>query len=133
MTLRHLPPAFDTLPIAKAAIVDSIVFCTVVPEDDSGSIVGSSIVDQSRAVFAKLGEVLEECGSSLERVAHVTVYLTDIADRGGMTEVWREVFADTLPARATIGVASLAHPDMKIEITAVAHVSTPRPADARIQ
>ncbi|NJP97071.1 RidA family protein [Nonomuraea sp. FMUSA5-5] len=121
MPVRHLPPAFDTLPIAKASIAGSLVFCTVVPEDDSGAIVGASIVEQARVVFAKLAETLKECGCELGAVVHVTVYLPDIADRGGMTQVWREVFPDTPPARATIGVSSLAHPDIKIEITAIAY------------
>jgi enamine deaminase RidA (YjgF/YER057c/UK114 family) len=39
-----------------------------------------------------------------------------------MIVAWREAFGDQPPARATIGVAALAHLDMKIEITAIARV-----------
>ena len=122
MTLNLVPGDIEGLPIARAAIVGNLIICTIVPDDETGQILDGTALVQSRLVFANLSRLLEDCGSSLARVAHVTIYLPDLADRDSMTVAWREAFGDQPPARATIGVAALAHLDMKIEITAIAHV-----------
>ncbi len=120
MSVTIVPGDRPDPPIAKAVIVGDLLIVTVVPDDDSGAITAEPALAQSRRVFSNLARVLDECGSSLHEVAHVTVYLPDLADRAAMTEAWLDAFPDTFPGRATIGVAALAHPDMKIEITALA-------------
>lgn len=71
-------------------------------------------------VLDNLRETLEEAGSGLEHVAHLTIYLTDI-DRLGFSEVYREYFADgAVPVRCAVGVAALARPEMLVDVTAIA-------------
>lgn len=116
----------DHPPIAVAAMTTDTVICTAVPEDHQGAIPAEGITAQSHRVFSNLTRVLEQAGSSLGQVLHVTVYLVRIADRAAMTAVWQEFFPPPYPARATIGVKELGHPDMLIEITAIAHRGTAR-------
>lgn len=85
------------------------------PVDKSTDIKG-----QTRQVLEKMEQLLDELGSSKSRVLTVSVYLTDMALRDGMTEAWTEFFApEELPARATIGVSDLG-PGVLIEIVATA-------------
>ncbi|HWL60135.1 MAG TPA: RidA family protein [Microbacteriaceae bacterium] len=117
--IELVQPERPVPPIATAAIHGDTIYCTVVPEEADGSILPGDITEQAEKVFANLAALLTSLGSSLERVLHVTVYLPDIADRGGMTEVWERTFAPVYPARATVQVG-LAHPDMRIELTVIA-------------
>lgn len=111
------------VPIARAAIADRFIICTVIPQESDGRILRPDIIVQTRKVFENLDELLRSLGSRLSDVLHVTVYLTDISNRDLMTEVWQEVFSPLFPARATIGVNQLAHPDLLIEVTATAFIT----------
>jgi 2-iminobutanoate/2-iminopropanoate deaminase len=93
----------------------------VVPVDRDGRLVGGDdIVDQARAVFANLAEVLAAGGAGLADVVKVTVFLTDIADRPGINPVRQEAFGAVRPASTLVEVSQLAIPGAKIEVEAVA-------------
>ena len=96
----------------------------VVPVDRDGRLVGGDdIVDQARAVFANLAEVLAAGGAGLADVVKVTVFLTDIADRPGINPVRQEAFGAVRPASTLVEVSQLAIPGAKIEVEAVAVVA----------
>lgn len=96
----------------------------VVPIDAAGRLVGGDdIVDQARAVFANLAEVLAAGGAGLADVVKVTVFLTDIADRPGINPVRQEAFGAVRPASTLVEVSQLAIPGAKIEVEAVAVVA----------
>jgi 2-iminobutanoate/2-iminopropanoate deaminase len=81
----------------------------------------NGIEAQTRRCFEKLDDILQAGGSSLDQVLRVTVYLTDLkAQQGPMTAVWREVFPNDPPARATVQVAALSGDDKLIEIDVIA-------------
>lgn len=52
----------------------------------------------------------------------VQVFIVDAADARGMNEVWREVFSEPFPCRATVVVKELLSPGMRIEMVATAHL-----------
>jgi enamine deaminase RidA (YjgF/YER057c/UK114 family) len=120
MSIELRPPSHSELPIAAAAIGGGLVFVTVVPDEEDGTIRPEGIEYQSRLLIANLERTLRESRSSLRSVLHVTLYVTDVRHREAFTQVWIDTFAPDFPARATIGVAELAHPDMLLEISAVA-------------
>ena len=96
----------------------------VVPIDADGRLVGGDdIVDQARAVFANLAEVLAAGGAGLADVVKVTIFLTDIADRPGINPVRQEAFGAVRPASTLVEVSQLAIPGAKIEVEAVAVVA----------
>jgi 2-iminobutanoate/2-iminopropanoate deaminase len=110
-----------------AAILGDTLYTTIIPTGVDGDVVGDDIETQSRVLLDNLRDVLEAAGSGLEHVAHLTIYLTDIArDRLGFNEVYREYFSQgRIPVRCAVGVAALARPEMLVEVTAVAAVPAP--------
>jgi 2-iminobutanoate/2-iminopropanoate deaminase len=95
----------------------------VVPVDGEGRLVGGDdVVEQARAVFRNLGEVLAAGGATFADVVKVTVFLTDVDDRPLINPVRQEVFGAARPASTLVEVARLAVPGAKIEVEAVALV-----------
>ena len=83
--------------------------------------VRKDIAAQTRAVIENIGVILQEAGSGLEELVDLTVFLVDMADYAGMNEVYNEFFdAESGPARTTVAVHQLPHPNLLIEIKAVA-------------
>jgi hypothetical protein len=72
---------------------------------------------------------LASAGATLDDVAKVTVYITDIDDFDAIHEVRREFFMNTLPASTMVEVSKLVHDDMLIEIEAVPKLN---PGDVRL-
>lgn len=89
-----------------------------------GSIESHDIEAQCRSVFANVRAVLEDAGSSWERLIDVTVYLTNMkADFPTYNRLWAEHFTDPLsrPCRTTVEVSSLPTP-IAIELKCVATI-----------
>lgn len=77
--------------------------------------VGGDIKTQTRQVLANIGAVLEEAGLTYSDVVECSVFLDDPRDFAAMNEVYRTVFTEAPPARATMR-AKLMNPIHKIEI-----------------
>ncbi|MDT4887843.1 putative aminoacrylate peracid reductase RutC [compost metagenome] len=60
---------------------------------------------------------MERAGKTLDDVAQVLIYMTDVADMPAIDAVYREFFKAPWPNRSSAGVA-LVVPGMKIEIVA---------------
>ncbi|HEV8019344.1 MAG TPA: RidA family protein [Steroidobacteraceae bacterium] len=82
---------------------------------------------QTRAVLENIRDILASAGAALADVVEVSTYLVNMADFGGYNEVYSEFFVSGGPARTTVAVAQLPHPQLLIEIKAVAY----RPALTR--
>jgi 2-aminophenol/2-amino-5-chlorophenol 1,6-dioxygenase alpha subunit len=75
---------------------------------------------QTRACIENVKTILEEAGSSLEKVLDVTVYLTDMqGDFQRFNKVYGEYFGTIQPTRTTVGVDSLPTP-IAIELKVIA-------------
>lgn len=72
----------------------------------SGQLV-DGVENQIQRVFANLKAVAEAAGASLDSVAKLTVYLTDLANFARVNEAMAQYFSQPYPARAVVGVASL--------------------------
>lgn len=84
--------------------------------------VEKDIKAQTAAVLNNIRVILQAAGADLKDVVDMTVYLVDMADYAGMNAVWNEHFLDkvTGPARTTVAVHQLPHPNLLIEMKAVA-------------
>lgn len=98
----------------------NLLFTTHIPLRADGSIETGDIKTQSIATLESLKNSLEKAGSSLADVMHLTIYLTDINERPAFNEVYCSYFKKPYPVRCAVGVAALADPDMKVEVTAIA-------------
>jgi len=81
---------------------------------------------QTAAVLNNIRVILAAAGADLADVVDITVFLVDMADYAGMNAVWNEHFADklTAPARTTVAVHQLPHPNLVIEMKALALLPT---------
>jgi 2-aminomuconate deaminase len=76
---------------------------------------------QTRAVLENIRDILAGAGAALSDVVEVSTYLVNMADFSGYNEVYSEFFGYEGPARTTVAVASLPHPQLLIEVRAVAY------------
>ena len=106
---------------SQAVIHNDIVFVSgQLPIDPvTGEKKVSSIEDQTLLVLNNLKAILEEAGSSIDRVLKVTVYMSDISLWGRLNAVYSEFFKDHRPARAVVPTKDL-HFGFQVEIEAIA-------------
>ena len=79
------------------------------------------ITAQTRAVIENIRDILAAVGAGLDDLVQVTSYLVDMADFAAYNEVYAEYFTESGPTRTTVAVHQLPHPDLLIEIQAVAY------------
>ncbi|MGH8508772.1 MAG: RidA family protein, partial [Gammaproteobacteria bacterium] len=90
--------------------------------DANGNIVDYDIEIQCRAVFENVRTVLEEAGSSWDRLVDVTVFLTDLKrDFETYNRVYAQYFTDHGPCRTTVEVNRLPTP-IAIELKCIATI-----------
>src|SRR3954471_2864097 len=77
---------------------------------------------QTRVVLENIRDILAAVGAGLEDLVSVTTYLVSMNDFGGYNEVYGEFFDESGPARTTVAVHQLPHPQLLIEISAVAAI-----------
>jgi 2-aminomuconate deaminase len=76
---------------------------------------------QTRAVIENVRDVLRSVGAELRDIVEITSYLVNMNDFAGYNEVYGEYFDFDGPARTTVAVHQLPHPQLLIEIRAVAY------------
>lgn len=72
-----------------------------------GKIEAADITGQTEQVFANIKAILDEAGYSFADVVKSTVFIADIADFGGMNEVYKKYYQTECPARSAFAVKSL--------------------------
>jgi 2-aminomuconate deaminase len=77
---------------------------------------------QTRAVIENLRDILASEGAGLEHLVEVSTFLVSMNDFGGYNEVYAEFFSAEGPTRTTVAVHQLPHPQLLIEIKAVAYL-----------
>ena len=91
---------------------------------DTGLLAGNTVTEQTQQAVANLKAVLEEAGSSLDRVIKTTCFLTDMNDFAAFNAVYEKYFPQR-PARSCVAVAALPKGALA-EIEAVALVREDR-------
>lgn len=90
-------------------------------DPSTGKMVVGGIEEQTRRVLESMKGILEEAGSSLDKVVKTTVYLKETALFKEMNAVYSTFFGDHKPVRSTI-VCGFMRDDVLVEIDAVAEV-----------
>jgi 2-iminobutanoate/2-iminopropanoate deaminase len=85
----------------------------------TGAIVGTTIQEQTRQCLTNIQAILEEAGSSLDKLVSVTVVLADEEDFAGMNEEWLKWFPSNPPARQGAKLPARI-PGLKVSIAAIA-------------
>lgn len=88
----------------------------------AGEIVSYDIELQCRSVFQNIRYILEDAGSSWDKIIDVTVFLTNMkADFPVYNRIYAEYFADNQPCRTTVEISSLPTP-IAIELKVIATI-----------
>lgn len=94
-------------------------------EIDNDGNVKLSIKEQTRAVIKNIEKTLKVAGAELSNLVEISTYLVNMDDFSGYNEVYGEFFnAANGPSRTTVAVHQLPHPNLLIEIKAVAYLET---------
>jgi 2-iminobutanoate/2-iminopropanoate deaminase len=110
------PPAYSQA-VKAAGLV--FVSGTAPTDPATGSFKGSTIQDQTRQCLANIQAILEEAGSSLDKLVSATVVLADEDDFAGMNEEWLRWFPSNPPARQGAKLPARI-PGLKVSIAAIA-------------
>lgn len=94
--------------------------------DEKGELVSEDVGDQTRYAFERISRILREAGSSLDDVVKSQIFVTDISYLPTVSPIRNEYFAKSKPANTLVAVNALAHPGCKVEIEAIAAVSSPK-------
>ncbi len=111
-------------PYSQGNILGNLLFTSgQVPLDPTtGEIVGKTIEEQTKQVFENLKAILEEAGSSLDKVLKTTVFLDDMKDFAAMNGVYALYFTEgSYPSRSAFEVAKLPK-DALVEIEVIAYI-----------
>ena len=113
-------PMEEALGYSRAVVKGGWCFVSGVTGYDYASMeMPEDVASQARNCVATIEGVLAEAGFALADVVRVTYILTDIADMEAVRPVLRATLGEARPA-ATLLVAGLARPEMKIEIEVTA-------------
>lgn len=81
-----------------------------------------NIETQTREVLKNIDRNLQKVGASLKDVVDVSTFLVNMNDFAGYNKAYAEFFnAATGPARTTVAVHQLPHPDLVVEIKVTAY------------
>jgi len=98
-----------------------------VAQDATGSVMGKGdIRAQTRQVLENIRTVLAAAGGTMDDVARVTVYVTDMSGLAQIHEVRGQYFRRPYPASTLVEVKRLVKPEYLIEIDAVAVIPADR-------
>jgi 2-iminobutanoate/2-iminopropanoate deaminase len=109
-------------PYNHAVRVGDLLFCAgQIPIDPAtGNLVTGDIKAQTERVLQNVKAILDDQKLGFANVLKSTVFLTDLANFGGMNEVYAKHFTADFPARSTIQVAALPK-GASVEIEVIAH------------
>ena len=80
------------------------------------------IKEQTKAVLENIKDYLATEGATLDDVVDITTFLVNMNDFAGYNEVYGQYFnAENGPARTTVAVHQLPHPNLVVEIKAMAY------------
>ena len=90
--------------------------------DAQGNILSYDIAAQCHSVFKNIKTIVEDSGSSWDKIIDVTVFLTNMKDDfKTYNKIYAEYFKDNQPCRTTVEILSLPTP-IGIELKVIATI-----------
>ena len=77
---------------------------------------------QTAAVINNIDALLKSMDASINDVIDITTFLVDMKDFKGYNRIYGQFFNHTGPTRTTVAVHQLPHPNLLIEIKAIAYL-----------
>ena len=116
--LEYIGKPVRGIPVSSAVKISKSVFVSGMPAFDSGGkLAVGDFPAQMKQVMENLTRVLKESGTDWSRVVKTNVYLTRAGDFSEMNRIYGSYFeSGRFPARTTLIVSALPHPDFLLEI-----------------
>jgi 2-iminobutanoate/2-iminopropanoate deaminase len=111
------PPATYSQAVKAAGLI--FVSGTAPHDPATGAIKGTTIQEQTRQCLTNISAILEDAGSSMDKVVSATIVLADEDDFPGMNEEWLKWFPSNPPARQGAKLPARI-PGLKVSIAAIA-------------
>ena len=111
------PPAAYSQAVKAAGLV--FVSGTAPIDPATGAIKGATVREQTRQCLTNIAAILEEAGSSMDKIVSVTIVLADEEDWAGMNEEYVVWFSADPPARQGAKLPARI-PGLKVSIAAIA-------------
>ncbi|MBW8908808.1 RidA family protein [Mesorhizobium sp. RCC_202] len=91
--------------------------------DREGQVVGKGDMRaQVRQTLENIKAVLAAVGGEMADIVSLTQYATDIERFMASGDIRKEFFSEPYPVTTTVQIVRLYHPDLQIEITAIAEI-----------
>jgi 2-iminobutanoate/2-iminopropanoate deaminase len=88
-------------------------------DPQTGEVAHGDLEAEATLTLKNLETVLNDCGSSLDNVLKITVFLSDMDDFGPFNEIYKRFFKIDYPARTCVQAGRLPL-GIKVEIDAIA-------------
>jgi 2-iminobutanoate/2-iminopropanoate deaminase len=111
------PPPMYSQAVKAAGLI--FVSGTAPTDPATGAFKGTTIQEQTRQCLTNIQAILEEAGSSMDKIVCVTVVMADEEEFGGMNEEWMKWFPSNPPARQGAKLPARI-PGLKVSIAAIA-------------
>lgn len=79
-----------------------------------------SMLSQATIALEKIEALLQAAGASMDDVARLTCYVTDIGKRAELSTARKRFFRGDFPCSTLVEIAGLAQPELLVEIDAIA-------------
>lgn len=107
-------------PYSQAIEVNGMIYTSgVIPVDPKTGDIPDTVEAQAVQALSNMTNLLNEAGTSMEKVIKTTVFIKDMNDFAKINEIYARFFTGIYPARSCVEVARLPK-DVLIEIEAVA-------------
>jgi reactive intermediate/imine deaminase len=115
--LEYIGKPVRGIPVSSAVKVGKFVFVSGTPGYDKGKLAVGDFTAQMKQVMENISSTLKASGTGIERVVKTNVLLMRAADFDEMNRIYSSYFPEgKYPARTTVVVAGLPHPDFLLEI-----------------
>jgi len=111
------PPPTYSQAVKAAGLV--FVSGTAPTDPQTNAIKGTTIQEQTAQCLTNIQAILEEAGSSLDKIVSATIVLADEDDFAGMNEEWLKWFTSNPSARQGAKLPARI-PGLKVSIAAIA-------------
>lgn len=106
-------------PYSQAIKVGELLFTSgVIPVDPATGAIPEGSAAQAEQAFKNIKNLIEDAGSSMDKVIKTTVFIKEMDDFGAINEVYAKYFTEPFPARSCVEVARLPK-DVMLEVEAI--------------
>jgi 2-iminobutanoate/2-iminopropanoate deaminase len=116
--LEYIGKPVRGIPVSQAVKVGRLVFVSGTPAfDGGGKLAVGDFPAQMKQVMDNVTATLKASGADWDRVVKTNVLLIRASDFAEMNRIYASYFPDgKYPARTTVAVAGLPHPDFLLEM-----------------